>query len=96
MFPKDIPVRLEGKALAALRIACFLRDAGRCVICGVITWLDAPEEHPRKADMAHIKSRGAGGSDTLDNVRNNCHRCHMRRHNGGKPCPPKPALEMQP
>jgi len=48
------------------------------VICATITWLNAPEEHPRKADMAHVKSRGAGGQDILSNVRNLCHRCHTR------------------
>lgn len=38
-------------------------------------------------EMAHIKSRGAGGSDTLDNVRTLCQPCHRLEHAGGKPCP---------
>jgi hypothetical protein len=91
-FPKDQVVRVKGKAMEALRIACYLRDGGRCVICATITWLNAPEEHPRKADMAHVKSRGAGGQDILSNVRNLCHRCHTREHTegkNGKPCPSK-------
>jgi len=37
---------------------------------------------PLAYDMAHIVSRGAGGSDELSNVRTLCHRDHMREHSG--------------
>lgn len=94
MFPKIVPVRLTGKDRSALRIAAYLRERGCCKKCGGRTYLDADEASPVKADMAHIKSLGAGGSDELSNVENWCHRCHMRKHNGEKPCPPKPALEV--
>lgn len=40
------------------------------------------EGDPLAFDMAHIRSRGAQGSDTLDNVKTNCHRCHMAAHAG--------------
>lgn len=96
MFPKCVPVRLKGRDRTALRVAAYLRERGRCKKCGCPTYLDADDASPVKADLAHIKSLGAGGSDTLDNVENWCHRCHMCKHNGGKPCPPKPTLEMQP
>lgn len=88
MFPKPGIVRLKGKDVDALRIACFLRDGGRCTKCGKRVYLHAREDHPLKADMAHIRNKRMFG-DTLDNVRLMCHREHMEAHNGGKPCPKK-------
>jgi len=76
-------VRLSGAALAELRWACFRRDNGVCQDCGRVTDLSVPDCFPTKFDMAHIKSRGAGGSDTLDNVRTLCHACHMKEHTEG-------------
>jgi 5-methylcytosine-specific restriction endonuclease McrA len=76
-------VRLTGQDLAALRRACWERDQGKCQVCGISTYWQARfAGDPQAYDMAHIKSRGAGGSDTLDNVRTLCHRCHMREHSG--------------
>lgn len=89
MFPKDVPVRLKGKDMAALRIARFLKDEGRCVDCNLQVWLDAPLGHPLKMDLSHVISRGAGGPDTLENTRTKCAQCHGRKHGGGKPCPRK-------
>jgi len=79
-------VRLRGKALEALRRACFERDRYRCQCspsCGVaVTW--------ESGDMAHIVSRGAGGSDVLSNVVTMAHFHHLASHNcDGKPLPPK-------
>jgi 5-methylcytosine-specific restriction endonuclease McrA len=79
-------IRLRGKALEALRRDCFERDRYRCQCspsCGVaVTW--------ESGDMAHIVSRGAGGSDVLSNVRTFLHEHHLASHNaGGKPLPPK-------
>jgi hypothetical protein len=79
-------VRLTGKDLQALRRARFEFDDYRCQCspnCGVaVTW--------ESGDLAHIKSRGAGGSDTLDNTRTMLHEHHMRSHNaGGRPLPRK-------
>jgi len=92
-------VRLTGKDLEELRRACFVRDDYKCQHI----FNDRP--YPRKClhfvtwergslqsgHMAHIKSRGASGSDTLDNVVTKCSRCHIElEHNcEGKPCPPK-------
>ena len=80
-------IRLKGKPLADLRRQCFTRDGWACVECGVgVSWVSG--------HMAHIKSRGAGGSDVLENVRTLCggpDGCHMKEHNcGGKPLPAKP------
>lgn len=83
-FPKPGRVRLKGEKLAALRRACFYRDNGKCADCGKQVKLNADDADPLKMDMAHIVSRGAGGSDELVNTKCMCHRCHMKQHNGGK------------
>ncbi len=85
-FPKTAPIRLKGLALHMLRLECVTRDKGRCQECRalVCTSPEVPDWHPLKYDMAHLKSRGAGGSDTLDNVRTLCHECHMREHTEGR------------
>lgn len=78
-------VRLSGAALSRLRIQCFERDQMWCQQCSRMTlWKPRFDGDPQAYDMAHIISRGAGGSDTLDNVRTLCHSCHMAEHNKGK------------
>lgn len=94
-FPKPGIVRLKGKDLEALRLACFMRDGGCCTKCGQRVILYTREDHPLKADMAHIRNKRMFG-DTLDNVKLMCHREHIEEHTQGKygkPCPPKPTLE---
>lgn len=88
MFPKPGIVRLVGKDLQALRLACFMKYGGVCQDCGRRVLLEAPDEAPYKADMAHRRTKRNNG-DTLDNTILLCHEDHMRRHNGGKPCPKK-------
>ena len=71
-------IRLRGSKLDALRRECFERDGYVCT-CGCkqsVTW--------DNGDMAHIVSRGAGGSDVLSNVKTMTHLCHMREHTEGK------------
>jgi 5-methylcytosine-specific restriction endonuclease McrA len=88
-IPKTKPVRLTGKALEDLRRHCFARDGFRCqhhiAQCGpfyqpcrkLVTW--------ESGHMAYIKSRGAGGGDTLDNVITKCAECHIgREHTKGE------------
>jgi 5-methylcytosine-specific restriction endonuclease McrA len=78
-------VRLYGKDLEALRMACFDRAESICQNCGTPTsYLPRFDGDPAAYDMAHIQSRGAGGSDTLENVRCLCHSCHMKEHAGIK------------
>ena len=91
MFPKNAAIRLKGDAMLKLRLDMWDRDTGRCCDCGEqVSWFDTGE---RTGEMAHIRSRGANGSDTLENVRLLCRRCHRNSHNcGGKPCPPKPKM----
>lgn len=88
MFPKPGIVRLKGKDSTALRIACFMKYGGICQDCGRRVFLEAREDAPYKADMAHLRGKRNHG-DTLDNTILLCHEDHMRRHNGGKPCPSK-------
>ena len=81
-------VRLTGDPLTQLRIDCLRRDRMKCTECGRRVRDDVPDWLPYKAHMAHIKSRGAGGSDTLDNVRTKCGQCHtVEEHSGGKVVP---------
>ena len=77
-------VRLTGKDLEKLRDDCWERDRGRCQACGDFVYYSPRWDGDTLAfDMAHIKSRGAGGSDTLENVRTLCHKCHMKEHTKG-------------
>ena len=76
-------IRLYGPDLTKLRDECFDRDMGICGKCGKLIYKYARYAgDPDAYDMAHVQSRGAGGSDTLENVRALCHRCHMREHAG--------------
>ena len=77
-------IRLKGPALATLRRQCFERDFWHCTVCHTpVSWASG--------HMAHIVSRGAGGSDIVSNVTTKCAECHMKEHNcGGKPLPRKP------
>lgn len=84
-------IRLCGTALAHLRYQRWVRDLCRCQailedgksVCGVEVYFQARfDGDPLAFDMSHIQSRGAGGSDTLENVRTKCHSCHMAEHNG--------------
>lgn len=78
-------VRLTGQVLAALRYQCWIRDLCRCQECGAATHFQAFfDGDPLAYDMAHIQSRGAGGSDGLENVRTLCHRCHQKEHMEGR------------
>lgn len=81
------PIRLKGKKLRKLRQDCYDRAMGLCEA-------ENDKGHRcRKAapwsggvfvrgHMAHIKSRGAGGSDTLDNVLWKCPECHLQKEHG--------------
>ena len=65
----------------AVRRLVFGRDGFRCVECRApVRWESGYWE---SGHLAHIKSRGAGGSWEPDNLRTLCMRCHMAEHNGG-------------
>jgi 5-methylcytosine-specific restriction endonuclease McrA len=78
-------VRVTGADMADLRSRRWRLDRGICHTCGIATFYwPRFDGDPQAYDMAHIVSRGAGGSDVIENVRTECHSCHMREHNGGK------------
>lgn len=83
-------VRLVGKDIRELRMACYLRDRGNCQHENCL-YPQLPARYdplydgdPLAYDMAHIQSRGAGGSDVLDNVVTKHHACHMEEHQKGR------------
>lgn len=78
-------VRLTGDDLKALRAECFARDKGQCQECGnLLYYYPRYDGDPEAYDMAHIQSRGSGGSDIISNIRSLCHRCHMKAHTEGE------------
>lgn len=76
-------VRLTGEALSSLRGHTYMESLERCQNCAERIFYAARfAGDPLAYDMAHIKSRGAGGSDLPSNVRALCHRDHMAEHSG--------------
>lgn len=76
-------VRVTGADMAWLRFECWKRDGGRCQECGKSTfWSERFAGDPEAYHMAHIKSRGAGGSDELSNLRTLCASDHRAEHGG--------------
>lgn len=78
------PGRLKGKALSALRAACFDRDGGICVGCGF------PVD-PSHWHMAHVRGKRMWG-DSLDNVKTMHPYCHLVGEHNPKSVPRKAAL----
>jgi hypothetical protein len=84
-------VRLVGRDMELLRYQAFIRSGGYCEMTREgkrCLWPITFES----MELAHIKSRGAGGSDVLDNVLCSCKLrsdfkpgCHKLQHAGGKP-----------
>jgi 5-methylcytosine-specific restriction endonuclease McrA len=91
--PKDSQIFPANAAeKEAIRRKVFERDGGRCVDCKrPVVW---KPEFWSSMHLMHIKSKGSGGDWSMENLATGCLWCHMKRHNaGGKPCPPKPAME---
>ncbi len=75
-------VRLSGKDLTELREQRYQLDRGRCQwrkgkpdACG--KWLPLHGDLMVRAHLAHTKSHGAGGGDTLSNTRILCFHHHI-------------------
>lgn len=78
-------VRLSGKELKQLREQRYELDRGRCRLCGLLAYFEPRfDGDPLGYDLAHIKSRGSGGGDTLENTMTAHHMCHMKLHAKGK------------
>lgn len=78
-------VRLTDEDMEALRNACYARDGGRCVICGMKVRKE--RGYWDSMHMAHIRTKRNNG-DTLDNVQTKCPGHHWAEHNP-KACPKK-------
>jgi hypothetical protein len=97
MFPKPGIVRLKGKELDALRVACFLRDGGRCTKCRCqvsLHWKYSSSTLP-PMHMAHIRNKRNHG-DVITNVTTRCPAHHLIDMHNPKPCPPKQLNAVQP
>jgi hypothetical protein len=68
-------VRLYGKDKTALRLACYLRDNQRCVVCH--KWVPFDGDLLTRMHMSHKQGLGAGGSDVLGNVECRCPSHHL-------------------
>ena len=85
MVPKAAPTRLTGKAKTELRRQVYERDRGRCQGCGIFVPISDQDGNFNLwtcGHRAHIKSKGSGGDDSLENSRWLCYTCHI--DNGGE------------
>lgn len=82
-LPKRATVRKSGYELEKLRMDCLKRDKSKCQECGDAVSDNFPAWHPKKYHMHHVKSRGAGGSDELSNLKTLCGECHREIHAKG-------------
>ncbi len=87
-FPKPGIVRLDGKELTALRVACFLRDRGRCTKCKQPVSFEGDDSKLPPMHMAHIRNKRNHG-DVLTNVTTRCPTHHLVDMHNPKPCPAK-------
>jgi hypothetical protein len=82
--PKHKAIRLIGKAYTDFRKNVHNRAHGMCEKCG--DWspylLGGRFDLIQCGHISHIKSRGAGGSDTMDNGEWLCFWCHRAKHDG--------------
>ena len=67
--PKRKRIKLPDKLYTALRLKIHLKQYGLCKGCG--HWF--PEN---RFSLHHIKSKGAGGDDTEENLDGYCVPCH--------------------
>ncbi len=79
--PKIKPIRLKWNQYAALRKLVFGKYDGKCSNCGEYAPLKGVTLR-EIGHLAHIKSRGAGGGDTIENCTWKCYRCHIDVEHG--------------
>jgi hypothetical protein len=63
---------LRGVDMTVQRQRVFYRDDGICQIC--------KHDDVEAGEVHHIKHRGKGGSDDLDNLKWICQACHRKEH----------------
>jgi 5-methylcytosine-specific restriction endonuclease McrA len=72
--PKNPEACLSKAEWAKRRLEVWLRDGGKCVLCG-------KHLHITEAETDHIRKRSLGRNDAADNLRTLCKPCHRKRHN---------------
>lgn len=75
-------VRLKDEQLENMRRSRFTMDGWRCVDCGRAVGR-------LSGHLSHEVSRGAGGSDTIENTRTRCGECHLVHQHNPKSVPAK-------
>ena len=84
-------VRLDAIGMRDLRILAYQRAAGQCENevngerCKQMIWWTS-------FHLAHLVSRGRGGSDCLENVLATCPECHLAEHRQGRKLRPYEGL----
>jgi len=71
--PKPPKIKLSDKKKHELRIALYNVYGEHCPKC--MAWREFNQMH-----LHHIKRRGAGGDDRLNNLSWECFECHDRDH----------------
>lgn len=73
---------LAGEDTSVRRHEVFERSGGFCEFPGCNREIDEflPSDHPHAMHMHHVKSKGKGGSDCINNLMAGCTRCHKRFH----------------
>jgi len=81
--PKNIPVRLKGKAKSEFRRKVYTEKGPACNNCGGFAPLYVEDYtgmevyiEGKCGEVSHIKSTGSGGPDTMYNVNWECWYCH--------------------
>lgn len=64
---------LCGRDMGIMRNRVFIRDKMICQVCGMMLMLSECELH-------HVRSRGKGGDDQIENLACICRRCHQKAH----------------
>ena len=83
--PKPPRIKYEGKEYTAFRKKVATSANERCECCDCPAPRLLPEggfDEYRCGHVSHIISRGAGGSDTLENTKWYCFKCHRAGHDG--------------
>ena len=76
-----------GEDMSVRRHEVFERSGGFCEEPGCNREIDEtlPSEHPNSLHVHHIKPRGKGGAENLNNLQATCKRCHERHHRERNP-----------
>jgi len=70
--PKEKIIRLKGQAYRKLQRQVLERDEFRCQTCGKYVEDGVPPHH--------VRYRSQGGSDTMENLKTLCMKCHEKTH----------------